>query len=173
MPKTDEEIHQNMMERVKANDPVAIFQMGVTCFDEGDYVGAVEYFTKAAALGSAMAHFNLSVLYRKGQGVEKDMKKEIYHLEIATIGGHAGARFNLGYYEWNNGRPERAMKHWIIAAKLGYDDSLDEVKKGFVDGIVSKEEYAAALRGHQAAVDATKSEQREAAEKAIQEGRFR
>jgi DNA-binding GntR family transcriptional regulator len=34
----------------------------------------------------------------------------------------------------------------------------------FVDGIVSKEDYAAALRGHQAAVDATKSKQRDAAE---------
>jgi hypothetical protein len=30
-------------------------------------------------------------------------------------------------------------------------------------GVVSKEDYAAALRGHQAAVDATKSEQRDAA----------
>jgi hypothetical protein len=28
-------------------------------------------------------------------------------------------------------------------------------------GVVSKEDYAAALRGHQAAVDATKSKQRE------------
>ena len=55
------------------------------------------------------------------------------------------------------------MKHWIIAAKLGDDDALDNVKLGFMDGYVSKEEFEAALRGHQAAVDATKSEQRDAA----------
>ena len=54
----------------------------------------------------------------------------------------------------------RAMKHFIIAANLGYDDALEEVKKGFMKGCVSKEEYEAALRGHQAAVDETKSEQR-------------
>ena len=34
----------------------------------------------------------------------------------------------------------------------------------FVEGIASKEDYAAALRGHQAAVDATKSSQREKGE---------
>ena len=38
-------------------------------------------------------------------------------------------------------------------------------------GIVSKEDYAAALRGHQAAVDATKSTQREKAEKAMEGSR--
>ena len=37
------------------------------------------------------------------------------------------------------------------------------MKAGF-NGLVSKEDYEAALRGHQAAVDATKSEQREKAE---------
>jgi len=94
-------------------------------------------------------------------------------LEEAAIGGHAGARFNLGCTEGNRGRHERAMRHFIIAAKLGDDGALDEVKKGFRGGIVSKEDYAVALRGHQTAVDATKSEQREAAEKAIQEGLFR
>ena len=55
------------------------------------------------------------------------------------------------------------MKHLIIAANLGCDEALKKVKEGFVAGLVSKEDYAVALRGHQAAVDATKSQQREAA----------
>ncbi len=37
----------------------------------------------------------------------------------------------------------------------------------YAKGIVSKEDFAAALRAHQAAVDATKSTQREAAEAAL------
>jgi hypothetical protein len=52
----------------------------------------------------------------------------------------------------------------IIAAKLGYDDALNKLKEYFAKGFVSKEDYASALRGHQVAVDATKSEQRDAAE---------
>eukprot|EP00984_Skeletonema_dohrnii_P022749 scaffold11856_cov96-Skeletonema_dohrnii-CCMP3373.AAC.1 len=57
------------------------------------------------------------------------------------------------------------MKHWIIAAALGHDGSLDALKDRYKDGLVSKEDFAAALRAHQAAVDATKSPQREEAEK--------
>ena len=160
---TDEEADQNYMKRAKVNDPKALFKLGVKCDREGDFEGAIEYFTNAAALGEADAHYNLSVMYRKGQGVEVDLKKELYHLEEASIAGHPEARYNLGCYEWSNGRPERALKHCIIAAKLGDDDSLDKVKQGFVDGIVSKEDFEAALRGHQAAVDATKSQQRDLA----------
>jgi hypothetical protein len=67
-----------------------------------------------------------------------------------------------------NGRYERAFKHFIIAAKLGDDDSLTALKLGYKKGDVSKEDFAAALRGHQAAVDATKSPQREKGEAFLQ-----
>ncbi len=121
------------------------------------------YFKKAAGLGDIEAHYNLSVAYHLGKGVEEDEKKEEYHLEIAAIGGHPEARYNLGCYEGRNGRHERAMQHFIIAAKLGDDRALEAVKRGFAVGFVSKDDYEAALRGHQAAIDATKSEQREEA----------
>jgi hypothetical protein len=39
------------------------------------------------------------------------------------------------------------------------------LKEAFQRGVVIKEDYEAAVRGHQAAVDATKSAQRDAAEK--------
>jgi TPR repeat protein len=115
-------------------------------------------------LGLADAHFNLSVLYRKGQGVEKDVKREEHHLEEASIGGHPEARNNLAIIEQRRGRIDRAMQHWIITAKLGLDAGLGAVKKGFAHGVVNKEDYEAALRGHQEAVDATKSKQREEAD---------
>ena len=165
VPKTDEEIDKNYMKRAKANDPVAIFKMAEKCHLEGNFEGAVEYFTKAAEFGEMDAHYNLSLMYYKGEGVEKDEKKEVYHLEEAAIGGHPEARYNLGVNEWNSGRYDRAVKHWIIAAKQGLDKALEEVKEVFHLGVASKEDYASALRGHQAAVDAIQSEQREEAEK--------
>ncbi len=167
VPTTDEEIVQNYMKRIKANDPAASREIGRKCHLEGDYEGAFQYYTKAAALGDMEGHYNLSIMYSEGQGVEKNEKKEVCHLEEAAIGGHPNARYNLGANEWNNGRYDRAVKHWIIAAKLGYDVALEKMKKEFVDGYASKEDYEAALRGHQAAVDATKSAQREEAEKDV------
>ena len=116
------------------------------------------------------AHCELSHLYRDGHGVEKDEGKEIYHLEEAAIGGHPDARYNLGCEEWgNNNNAERAVKHWIIAANLGDDGSIKELMRMFKEGFVSKDDLAAALRAHQAAADATKSPQREAAEEFYRE----
>ena len=169
LPGTPEEGKKRLVERAKSNDPVALCQMGIRCRREGDYDKAFEYLTKAAELGDADAHYQLAGMYYEGEGVEKDEKKEVYHEEIAAIGGHISARYNLGSRETENARFDIAVKHFTIAANLGYDKALEAVKKGFMKGYVSEEDYAAALRGHRAAVDATKSKQREEAEKARQE----
>ena len=167
-PRTnsEEERERNtlMVKRAEANDPVALYQMGGKRHQEGDYDGAFQYWTKSAALGHAGAHFNLSIMYGEGQGVEENEKKEVYHLEEAAIGGNPYARHNLAIVEGKSGRYERAMKHDIVAANLGHDISLEHVSEGFKAGVVSKEDFAATLRAHQAAVDATKSAQREEAE---------
>ena len=161
LPDTDEENNEQLMKRIEANDPAAVCQMGSLRYQEGDYKTAFEYWTRAAALGNVRAHFELSCLYHTGKGVEKDEKKVLYHSEQAAIGGHPTARQNLGLKEWKIGRVDRAAKHWIIAAKLGDDESMDNVKDLYKDGLVSKDDFAAALRGHHAAVAATKSSQRE------------
>ena len=152
----------SLMKRVEANDPAAMNQMARMSLDERDFRSAFKYWSKAAKLGDMDAHYNLSVMYQGGDGIEKDEKKELYHLEEAAIGGNADARHNLGIQEWNKGNIQRAVKHWIIAAKLGDDESLDKLKDCYGRGlVVSKEVFASALRAHKAAVDATKSPMRE------------
>jgi TPR repeat protein len=164
LPETDEEVDAMRMKRVEKNDPVAMRQMGNVRHDEGDYKSAFEYYTKAAELGDAISHHNLSVMYYHGHGVEKDEKKKVYHLEEAAIGGHVSARHHLGYHEANNGRLERAVKHFIIAASMGDKESIKALWEYHAKGFLKKEDLAASLRAHQAAVDATKSPQREEAE---------
>ena len=165
VPETLEEFNRNSMKRVEANDPAAIREFGKELHFKGDFDGAFKYFTKAAALGDASAHYDLSIMYKKGDGVEKDEKKATYHLEEAAIRGHAYARYNLGVYEGKNGRIERAVKHLIIAANLGDDEPLQALNMCYKNGDVSKEDFVAALRARKAAVDATKSPQREVAAK--------
>ena len=163
MPKTDEEVNAQWIKRIEANDPVAMRDIGFERYNEGDYKTAFEYSAKAAALGDVEAHYQLSVLYREGKGVEKNEKRALYHTEQAAIGGHPVSRHNLGCFEADNGRMDRAVKHWIIAATLGFDLSLKCLKDLYKAGHVSKDDFEAALRGHHAAVDATKSPQREEA----------
>jgi TPR repeat protein len=152
----------DLMRRIEVNDPIAMRQLGRSRYFDGDYNGAFEYWKKSAELGDAGAHYELSVMYYGGEGVEKDKKKEVYHLEEAAIGGHPDARHNIGCAECESGRRDRAVKHWIIAANLGYDSSIEALKNFMKIGFISKEGFAAALRAHQAAIDATKSPQRKA-----------
>ena len=163
LPGTQEEAYKMIMKRVKRNDPNALSQVGFLHERRGNYITAVKYWTKAVELGDVCAHYELSVMYSEGRGVEKDMKKYFYHAQQAAIGGHPDARFNLGRSEELNGRFERAKKHFTIAANLGCHDSLKRVMKLCVDGHASKEEYAAALRAYQTAVEAMKSAEREEA----------
>ena len=194
VPKTEEDRDKLRMKRIEANDPVALRQEGGVQNKKGEYRSAFEYYTKAAELGDVEAHYELSFLYHDGKGVEKDEEKTLYHTEEAAIGGHPHARFLLGCLECYNGqqvvakglatiiRPgddlstkweweeknhrhyERAVKHWIIAAAQGEDDAIETLMKKFKHGFLEREVLATALRAHHAAVDATKSLQRKAAE---------
>ena len=163
IPKSQEEAGKRSMKRVAVNEPAAIRKMGNAVYNKGDYDGAFKYWTRASELGDADAHYHLSLMYSEGGGVEKDEEKQLYHLEEAAIAGHPAARHYLGAYEGRNGRFERAVKHYIIAANLGYNESIQMLKEGYKAGVVSKEDFAAALRAHHAVVNATKSPQREIA----------
>jgi len=161
-PESEEEIEKNVMRRIEANDPIAMRQMGVKCYTLGDFRGSIEYLTNATKLGDAEAHCQLANSYMIGQGVAVDMKKAFYHFEEAAILGSVTARYALGV--GRGGKTERAVKHFIIGANLGCDKSLKCLKEAYAKGFVKKEDLAASLRKHQAAVDATKSPQRDAAE---------
>ena len=58
------------------------------------------------------------------------------------------------------GRMDRAMKHFMIAAKSGYDKCLKEIGTGYKSGHVTKDDYTKALRAYQVSVNEMKSDQR-------------
>ena len=170
-PKSKNEVDKRMMKRIEMNDPEALRHEGGEQYHKGEYSTAFAYFSKAAELGDAEAHAKLANLYHEGKGVDKDEGKEIYHLEEAAIGGHPIARRLLGCKEVFKGHDDRAVKHYIIAATQGDDGAIKMLMSMFKrrvvakkDGLIDKEVLAAALRAHQAAVDATRSAQRDAAE---------
>jgi hypothetical protein len=159
-----EENTKRELERIKANDPAAAREMGTERYFEGDHDTAVKYWTKAAELGDAEAHYQLSTMYFNGDGVKRDEEKRVYHLEKAAIGGQPDARFNLGAIEEKNGNTERSVKHLIIAAKLGYEKSMKALWDHYSLGNITKEDLDATLRTHHAAINEMKSPEREAAE---------
>ncbi len=165
-----EESVKHLAKRAEMNDPIGLCRMGHQRYNEGEYDLAFEYWTKAAEVGDAKSQYRLSILYRQGLGVEKNEEKKLYYLEEAAIAGHLSARYNLGCCEVKNGRIDRAVKHWIIAANLGHDESINLLKLCCKRGYVGKEDFASALLAHQTAVDCTKSPHREASKAARKRG---
>ncbi len=167
-PKTKADIKLYKTKRIRVNDPIAIREAGKRCYHQGDFEGAFGYCGKAAGLGDTEAHYCLSCLYNDGDGVERDMAQRLYHLEEAAIGGQPEARHNLGVYEINRGMIKRGVKHFIIAAKLGNDESMKALKELRAAMIICQEDFESTIRTHQAVLDASNSPQREAAFAAMQ-----
>ena len=165
----DPESHLALVQkRVDAKDPEAIaFLADKHYFGllglEKDVPRAIELWTEAAERGLTDAHYSLGKIYCEGGGVSPDQVKAIHHYEVAAMQGHVEARCNLGGVEHMNGNYGRAVRHWLISAKMGDELSLEMIKMMFLEGNATKEQYADALRGYQDAIEETKSPERDEA----------
>jgi len=168
---SNDEFMMRVKKRMKLEDADAFHTLGeaysygnLICQDNlglpQDHKKGFELLLRGAELGSIKAHCSLANAYDDGSGVKKDLKKAIIHFKLAAIGGHEVARYNLGILEEANGNMDTAMKHYMIAARCGYDDSLKKVGEGYKAGCVTKEEYASILRAHKQSTEEMKSEQR-------------
>ena len=168
-PTNEEELIKRLSERMeKFNDRGAINLLG-NYYRDGVYglpvdkSKAIELLQSACELGSASGHYNLGCSYEMGVGIKIDKKKAVHHYQIAAIMGNVCARHNLGGAELKNGNYQRAMKHFMMAAKCGFKVSLQTVKEGFTQGHVTKQDFEKTLRDYQASCDETKSDQRDRA----------
>jgi len=62
-----------------------------------DYVMAVRYWRKAAAMGHAGAECSLGNAFARGEGVEQDHAEAVKYWRMAALKGHSGAQRCLGY----------------------------------------------------------------------------
>ena len=126
---------------------------------------AVQLWTEAAEIGSIEALFNLGNAYYHGEGVQEDDAKAIQFWTKAAMQGHVESRNNIGGYELWKGNHDRAVRHFLISAKLGCKNSVEAVKEMFTMGNATKEEYAEALKGYQDAEEEMKSHDRDQAKR--------
>ena len=167
-PKSDEEIIKRLEKRMELNDAEAIYNIGCHYCNghyglPRDHAKALELWNQAAKLGHADAICNVANAYRTGRGVERDEKKAEHYAELAAIEGEAKARYNLGVMEFQSDNYNRALKHFMIAARDGYSNSLEGIKIMYKNGDATKDDYAKALRSYRAYLDEIKSDQRDEA----------
>ena len=129
-----------------------------------DITKANELWHRAGEIGCSYAYYNLGISYENGDGVEMDKKKAKHYYELAAMNGDVHARHNLGCEEYEAGNYHRAFKHFILSARAGDKVSLDNVKYGYMNGMITKDEYANTLRTYQQRCDEMKSKDRIKAE---------
>ncbi|EJK73582.1 hypothetical protein THAOC_04782 [Thalassiosira oceanica] len=104
-----------------------------------------------------------SVAYCGEDGVQEDKAKAIQFWEKAAMQGHVESRYNLGITEGMKENYDRAVRHFLISAKMGHERSVEKIKRLFVGGKATKEQYTEALKGYQDAVEGMKSHDRDEA----------
>ena len=164
----EEEI-KRLQNRSDMKDVNAMYILG-NCYETGDGVSrdvdkAIELWTQATELGCVHASALLADAYnpcveRIVEGVPKDMNKVFHYYEIAAKGGNCMARSNLGALEAAAGNMEASRKHYMISAAQGNDKALMKIKQSYLDGDMTKDDFAKALRAHKHAQDEMKSEHR-------------
>ena len=165
-PFSKKENIERLNKRVEAGEAEAIYNKGGFFLDgeyglPQDYAKALELWQRAGELGYYKSYYNIGNAYYSGRGVEMDGKKGTHYFGIAAIRGDVDARHVLGCIEWNAGNMDRARKHWMIAVRDG--KSLNSVKRSFMDGHTTKEDYSKALRAYQEYLNEVKSDQRDKA----------
>ena len=165
-PTTEEDEVKRIKNLVEVDHAMAFYVLA-GYYDSGimgmqqDWSKARELWLRAGELGCHEGYYNLGVAYKNGRGVEVDKMKARHYWELAAMSGNIAARHFLGSMEVRADNLHRAMKHYILSATAGHEESLDRVKKGFIHGIVTKDEYANTLRAYQERHDEMKSEDRD------------
>ena len=165
---TPKEMIEQMKKRMEADDAKAMHNLGC-CYYHGsdglrqDHAKALELYHRAGELGYAGSYHNIGCAYYEGNGVERNEKKANHYYELAAMGGDTDARHNLGMSEGRAGNMNRALKHLMIAAGCGDNDSLDTVRIMFMDEEIRKDDYAKALQVYQSYLSEIRSPQRDEA----------
>ncbi len=118
----------SLLEAVKAGNPIAQFQMGLTKLQNGEPQEAARLIRLAANRNQPAAQYRLAKLYETGTGVTKDDITARELIERAAIGGNRIAMHDLGNFHYNGdggleANPEQALDWFTKAAEHGVVDS--------------------------------------------------
>lgn len=122
----------------------ATTNLGIIAVEENDFVGAVNYFRKAAENGYADAQNRLGVRYSNGEGVEQDDALAFQWFMKAAEQGHKKAQSNVGNgYHYGNGVEidHEKAKEWLRkSADQDYDVAKNNLYEWYGEGTGSSSE---------------------------------
>ena len=88
---------------------------------------AVSQMKKAAESGHSKAQFILSIMYKNGEGVEKNPELELYWCEQSANSGDSDAQYNLACLHLERGDDEIAVDLLLRSAQQGNKHAIDYI----------------------------------------------
>ena len=146
-PSVEEYVRQLENRAFAKADCVAMNQLG-KAYSEGDCglpkdeLKALDCWIKATELGSEEACNNIGECFRDGTVISQDFRKGALMEGVGAVRGLAAARHNVGCTEYRNiGNHEIGIRHFKIAAKAGFQPSLNILRNIYnnSDGMPGKE----------------------------------
>ena len=174
VPTTDLETRRVLQARCLQNDHMALHWFG-ELYRKGhgglakDDLKALDYYIRAAELGSAVACTQIGTSYFKGDEVSVNEERAALFHRLGALRGDVYARNNIGSLEYHTfGNHENGIRHWKIAAEAGLQESLNALKKIYnADGkrpgkeLITKEYLESTYRACHDAQMEVKTEERE------------
>ena len=121
----------------------------LAAFQAGRYQQALKIWSPLAEKGDANAQYNLGLLYRNGQGVERNDRLALVWFTRAAAQGLLDAQYNTGlmYMEGRGVAISRvdAFKWWELAASKGHAESQHNLAVMYAYGIATEVDTKKAL----------------------------
>lgn len=133
------------------------FENGKKSYEAKNYTEAYKWFKQAADQGDAKCQNGLGMLYKYGNGVEKDVKEAVKWFKLSADQNYASAQNNLGtMYEKGNGVPKdlnEAISWYRKAAIQGHEKAQNNIGYMYEYGLGVNKDYAEALEWYLKAAD--------------------
>lgn len=114
-------------------NPEELFNLGIKNYEKQDFSKARKYFEKACDLNNGGGCNGLGVLYKDGQGVEKNLTKVAYfYSKACELKDGWGCSFlGMLYYNWDGVKQDskKAVALFEKACKLGYKKACEMIKE--------------------------------------------
>ena len=151
-------------------------EQGYQAYQAGDYQQAFTLWQPLAEQGDAEAQFYLGLLYRNGEGVEKDDRTALMWFTESAKQGYLNAQYNTGimYMEGRGVAVSKidAFKWWELAAQRGHAPSQYNLGVLYAYGIATGKDVAKAIDLWQRAAAQGNAEARAVLHRVYSEGMF-
>ncbi len=113
-------------------NPEELLNLGIKSYEKQDFSKAKGYFEKACDLNNGRGYNGLGVLYKDGQGVEKNLTKAAYLYSKACDLKDGWGCKNLGALHYNGDGVKQDSKKAVAlfekACRLGYKKACETLK---------------------------------------------